>query len=85
MAGYLVVNARPPGSKKPRRKCLNRETAIAGLTADDIATVWHIPKGTIYRYAHKYEWRRYTYIGRAYYHPDDVTTTLENLIKESID
>lgn len=61
---------------------MNSKTAVAGLTAHDIATVWHIPKGTIYRYAHKYQWRRYTHIGRAYYHPDDVTATFEHLADE---
>lgn len=61
---------------------MNRETVTAGLTADDIAAVWHIPKGTIYRYAHNYRWRRYTQAGRAYYHPHDVTTTLDGLTKE---
>lgn len=60
---------------------MNHDTAVTGLTADDIATVWRIPKGTIYRYAHKYQWRRYTHTGRAYYHPDDVTATLDSLAK----
>jgi hypothetical protein len=58
---------------------LNRETGMAGLTADDIASLWQIPKGTVYRYAHMHQWRRYTHAGRAYYHPDDVTTTFDNL------
>lgn len=58
---------------------MNRKTLTAGLTADDIATVWRIPKGTIYRYAHKYRWRRYTHTGRAYYHPVDVTATFDQL------
>ncbi|UED85138.1 hypothetical protein [Streptomyces profundus] len=61
---------------------MNGKSAVAGLTADDIAGVWHIPKGTIYRYAHKYRWRRYTYTGRAYYHPEDVSATLDELAKE---
>ncbi|MDP9642482.1 hypothetical protein J2S53_002427 [Actinopolyspora lacussalsi] len=49
------------------------------MTADDIATIWRIPKGTIYRYAHKHGWRRYTDSGRTYYHPNDVTTVLDDL------
>jgi hypothetical protein len=61
---------------------LDRETVTPGLTADDIATVWRIPKGTVYRYAHAHRWRRYTQAGRAYYHPDDVTATLEQLSGE---
>jgi hypothetical protein len=64
-------------------KYLNRETATAGLTADDIATVWHIPKGTIYRYAHNHRWRRYTHTGRTYYHPEDVIATFDNLTMEA--
>ncbi|MGJ7905376.1 hypothetical protein ACOQFL_02715 [Actinopolyspora sp. H202] len=58
---------------------LDREVPVAGLTADDIATIWSIPKGTIYRYAHKHGWRRYTDSGRTYYHPNDVTTILDEL------
>lgn len=58
---------------------MNRGTAVAGLTADDIAGLWRIPKGTVYRYAHTYGWRRYTDRGRAYYHPGDVTATFEQL------
>lgn len=81
MAGHLVVDARSPDAKKLRSKCLNRHVAMAGLTADDIAIIWRIPKGTIYRYAHEYRWRRYTQTGRAYYHPDDVTATLDHSTK----
>ncbi|WP_062209276.1 hypothetical protein [Streptomyces sp. NBRC 109706] len=61
---------------------MNRRNALAGLTADDIASIWRIPKGTIYRYAHTYRWRRYTQTGRAYYHPEDVTTTIDGLTRE---
>ena len=58
---------------------MNRESILTGLTADDIASVWRIPKGTIYRYAHMHQWRRYTHAGRAYYHPYDVTATFDHL------
>ena len=61
---------------------MSRGTVLAGLTAADIASVWRIPKGTIYRYAHMYRWRRYTHAGRAYYHPDDVTATFDNLTQD---
>jgi hypothetical protein len=61
---------------------VNRESAVAGLTADDIASIWRIPKGAIYRYAHAYRWRRYTHAGRAYYHPDDVMDTLDRLARD---
>lgn len=58
---------------------MNRDTTLAGLTADDIASLWQIPKGTVYRHAHMNQWRRYTNAGRTYYHPDDVTATFDDL------
>ncbi|XRQ14258.1 helix-turn-helix domain-containing protein [Actinomadura welshii] len=56
---------------------LNSEIQKIGLTVDDIASIWRIPKGTIYRYAHESKWRRYTADRRVYYHPDDVMATLD--------
>ena len=82
MADHLVDKAGPPDTPKPRSTRLKPQTALAGLTADDIAAIWNIPKGTVYRYAHKYQWRRYTDTGRAYYHPDDVSAALENLVTD---
>lgn len=61
---------------------MDRKTVTAGLTADDIAAVWQVPKGTIYRHAHDHRWRRYTHAGRTYYHPIDVTTTFDHLSDE---
>ncbi|GFJ87316.1 hypothetical protein [Phytohabitans rumicis] len=52
---------------------------MTGLTADDIASLWQIPKGTVYRHAHVNHWRRYTQAGRTYYHPDDVTATFDRM------
>lgn len=66
---------------QPRRTNVDREHAVAGLTADDIASIWRIPKGTIYRYAHKHRWRRYTEGVRTYYHPNDVTAVLDDLTR----
>lgn len=62
---------------------MSRDTVTPGLTADDIVSVWRIPKGTIYRYAHLYGWRRYTHAGRAYYHPLDVSSTFDGLDRAS--
>ena len=78
MARHLVDKTRPSDTSS-RRDHLNRETSTAGLTADDIAGLWQIPKGTVYRYAHIYKWRRYTHAGRVYYHPNDVTATFDDL------
>ena len=61
---------------------MSRESAVAGLAVDDIAEVWRVPRSAVYRYAHRYRWRRYTHTGRAYYHPDDVTATFEQLARE---
>ncbi|MEO3764694.1 helix-turn-helix domain-containing protein [Streptomyces sp. B8F3] len=58
------------------------QLASAGLTANDIASIWRIPKGTVYRYAHMHRWRRYKQIGRVYYHPADVTATLDEMQPE---
>ncbi|AZM48659.1 hypothetical protein DMB38_25265 [Streptomyces sp. WAC 06738] len=58
---------------------MKHKAVSAGLTADDVASIWRIPKGTVYRYAHMHHWRRYKQIGRVYYHPDDVTTTLDEV------
>ncbi|MET9730841.1 hypothetical protein ABZZ79_09305 [Streptomyces sp. NPDC006458] len=58
---------------------MKRESAPAGLTADDIAGLLSVAKGSVYRYAHQYGWRRYTHAGRAYYHPGDVAATLDRL------
>jgi hypothetical protein len=58
---------------------VNRTPASAGLTADDIAGILRVSKGSVYRYAHLYRWRRYTHAGRAHYHPGDVAASLEHL------
>ncbi|GAA2128230.1 hypothetical protein [Streptomyces synnematoformans] len=58
---------------------MKHQAVSAGLTAADIASIWRIPKGTVYRYAHLHQWRRYKQIGRVYYHPHDVTTTLDQM------
>ena len=58
---------------------MSRDTAVAGLTADDIARLWKVPKGTVYRHAHLDGWRRYRQAGRVLYHPADVTATFDRL------
>jgi hypothetical protein len=50
-----------------------------GLTADDIAHIWKISLGSIYRLASQRKWRRYRDGGRTYYHARDVTETLDSL------
>ncbi len=61
------------------------ESGPAGLAIEDIADIWRIPRGRIYRYAHLHRWRRYTDAGRVYYHPDDVTATFDRLTQDEDD
>ncbi|BCJ61944.1 hypothetical protein [Micromonospora endophytica] len=63
---------------------MNRETVAAGLRVDEISTIWRVPKGTIYRYAHKYRWRRYIQNGGTYYHPNDVAATFDTLSEKKV-
>ncbi|MFJ6609064.1 hypothetical protein ACIQPT_02195 [Streptomyces sp. NPDC091289] len=42
----------------------------------DIASIWQLPKGTVYWLASKHSWRRYRASGRAYYHAEDVMDTI---------
>ncbi|GAA3941815.1 hypothetical protein GCM10023085_24340 [Actinomadura viridis] len=60
-----------------RKNAASTEIHKVGLTVDDVAAIWRIPKGTVYRYAHESKWRRYTHNRRVHYHPDDVMTTLD--------
>ncbi|MFJ9890389.1 hypothetical protein ACIQRW_31675 [Streptomyces sp. NPDC091287] len=50
--------------------------AVGGLSVSDIATIWQLPKGTVYWLASKHSWRRYRASGRAYYHAEDVMDTI---------
>jgi hypothetical protein len=42
------------------------------LAADEAAALLDRPPAAVYRLAYRRKWRRYTYQGRTYYHPDDV-------------
>ena len=45
-------------------------------TVADIARIYRVSVGYIYRLAHDHHWRRYTLDGLVRYHRDDVDDTL---------
>ncbi|MCF3104177.1 hypothetical protein IPZ58_21665 [Streptomyces roseoverticillatus] len=48
------------------------------ISAADIARLWGIAPGSVYRHASQAQWRRQTRTGRTYYHEADVQRTLES-------
>ncbi|MFD3701217.1 hypothetical protein ACFWUZ_34720 [Streptomyces sp. NPDC058646] len=48
----------------------------AWLAAQDIARMWHLSSGSVYRYASEHRWRRRRRDGRTVYHEADVLNTL---------
>ncbi|MEG3631644.1 hypothetical protein [Streptomyces poriticola] len=49
------------------------------FSAADVARLWNVPPGTVYRHASQQQWRRRTKQGRTYYHDADVHKTLSAL------
>ncbi|MGW8761789.1 hypothetical protein ACWGN5_04715 [Streptomyces sp. NPDC055815] len=50
--------------------------AVRWLGARDIALLWGIPSGSVYRRASEQQWRRRTGKGRTFYHEEDVLRSL---------
>lgn len=50
---------------------------VRWLSAGDIARLWGIAPGSVYRYASERDWRRLSRSGRTYYHEADVQETLD--------
>jgi hypothetical protein len=84
-AGRIVCRADPghawAGSEWLQLSQLMRAGATAGqpsataggwLSARDVAQFWHVPVGTVYRYASQHRWRRVTRSGHTYYDSADV-------------
>lgn len=51
------------------------------LAADEAAVMTGRTVTAVYRLAHRHRWRRYTHLGRTYYHPGDVEHTMAHLTK----
>ncbi|MCX5203249.1 hypothetical protein OG897_17580 [Streptomyces sp. NBC_00237] len=52
---------------------------VTWLSAADVARLWSIPSGTVYRHASQQNWRRLSARGRTRYHHADVLRTLNAL------
>ncbi|MFF5002828.1 hypothetical protein ACFY3G_08390 [Streptomyces phaeochromogenes] len=57
-------------------RLLTRETRVHWVGAADIARLWNIPPGSVYRHASEQRWRRRAEGGRTYYHCEDIQRTL---------
>ncbi|MDI3390337.1 hypothetical protein QIS99_29710 [Streptomyces sp. B-S-A8] len=66
--GPAGAAAQDPGEEAP--------ATVRWLTAADIARLWTIPPGSVYRHASTEKWRRRSRSGRTYYHGTDVHRTL---------
>jgi hypothetical protein len=53
-----------------------RDRPARWLQPRDVALLWGIPSGSVYRHASERQWRRRTGKGRTVYHEDDVLRTL---------
>ncbi|MFJ8108071.1 hypothetical protein [Streptomyces sp. NPDC096132] len=54
----------------------SREPAVRWMTARDIALLWGIAPGSVYRRASEDRWRRRARNGRTYYHEQDIHASL---------
>ncbi|MFF1560768.1 hypothetical protein [Streptomyces sp. NPDC058279] len=57
-----------------RPSAADRPTTERWLSGSDIARLWHVPTGTVYRLASEERWRRRKAAGRTYYSETDVRT-----------
>jgi DNA-directed RNA polymerase specialized sigma24 family protein len=62
---------------RPPERATSGDAAMVGFTAAEISTIWGVPRGTVYRYAHERRWRRYVERGRTYYLAEDVIRALD--------
>lgn len=69
---------RPTGTPDARAGSAGTTPAptTSWLTAADVARLWDIPSGTVYRHASQQKWRRRRSQGRTFYHDADVHRTL---------
>ncbi|GAA0896604.1 MULTISPECIES: hypothetical protein [Streptomyces violaceusniger group] len=60
----------------PRQPAAVEAKPVRWVTAADIARLWGISTGSVYRHASEANWRRHSRQGRTYYHGADVMGTL---------
>ncbi len=59
------------------------EAPVRWVTAPDVAHLWGISTGSVYRHASESKWRRRSHQGRTHYHGGDVTQTLDGRTRSS--
>ncbi|MFI8829099.1 hypothetical protein [Streptomyces sp. NPDC053431] len=75
--GARVVAAVAGGAASaPAGGTSDLEAEVRWMTAADIARLWDMPPGSVYRHASLRKWRRRSRSGRTYYHAGDVYETL---------
>jgi hypothetical protein len=57
---------------------------VSWLRAGDIARLWRVPSGSVYRMASEHRWRRRTKGGKTFYHRDDVDRSLSARMKRTL-
>ncbi|MFF7261166.1 hypothetical protein ACFZCL_12900 [Streptomyces sp. NPDC008159] len=62
--------------RRGARSTPEQEPAVRWMTARDIAALWGIAPGSVYRRASEDRWRRQTANGRTYYHAQDIHASL---------
>ncbi|MDR3080892.1 MAG: hypothetical protein LBV60_08175 [Streptomyces sp.] len=74
---WLQLARRIAGAAAPgRQAAAPRAEQVHWVTARDVARLWEIPPGSVYRHASVQKWRRRNLAGRTYYHGSDVHETL---------
>ncbi|MET7648845.1 hypothetical protein ABZS83_35555 [Streptomyces sp. NPDC005426] len=63
-------------TRTPARAAAAAAPETRWVTASDIARLWGMPSGSVYRHASTQKWRRRSLSGRTYYHAADVHETL---------
>ncbi|MFI2778812.1 hypothetical protein [Streptomyces sp. ALB3] len=60
----------------PRQAAVPEAESVRWVTAADVARLWDMPTGSVYRHASEARWRRRSLRGHTYYHGGDVVETL---------
>lgn len=74
MHEWVTLGRRVPSTEGAERGPAARRALW--LRATDIAALWQVPRGTVYRLASEHAWRRGSRAGKTYYHAEDVERSL---------
>ncbi|MFE6774408.1 hypothetical protein ACFVFD_36070 [Streptomyces fimicarius] len=70
------TDAKATGGEAEESGSAAAAAAVRWVTAADVARLWQMPTGTVYRHASEAGWRRRSARGRTYYRGEDVVATL---------